>query len=226
MTPSLLLRCAAPVAALALGLAGCAHLPESWEPVAATVTAADVPVNHLGEARMPVEVRRVVLLPVAATGEMLDPESATALDPVFATALQRRLRFEVVTLPRGECRRRFGADAFASSEMLPHDFLGTLGRLYGAEAVLFVDITAYRDNRPLTLGVRAKLAGVADARLIWSCDEVFSAADPVVADGARRHARREGQGDVPIDLSASVLQSPTRFADYVADAVFGTLPPR
>jgi len=92
--------------------------------------------------------------------------------------------------------------------------------------VLFVDVTAYQDNRPLTFGVRAKLATVDGPRVIWTYDEILSAADPAVAGSAQAHARAAAPAGLPVDISSSALQSPSRFAAYVADTVFGTLPPR
>jgi len=183
------------------------------------------PVNHVGVARLPAEVRRVVLLPVSG-GALVTPEAAAALDPVFAAALQRRMRFEVVPVSRAWCRRYFGADEFSSAAALPHDFLTRLATDHAADAVLLVDVTAYRDHRPLTLGLRAKLATVAGPRLLWSYDEILSTADAAVAAGAREYARANARAGGPVDLSHSVLQSPSRFAAFAADTVFGTLPPR
>jgi len=94
-------------------LAGCVELPDrpdlpvhvrvSLDP-AANVGPRHTPVNHLGLVALPPEVRRVVLLPVSG-GELLPPETAAGLDPVFAAALQRRMRFEVVPVSRAWCRR-------------------------------------------------------------------------------------------------------------------------
>lgn len=219
------LRPAAVLAAACLALlaAGCANLPARAGLVAGE--PRHKPVNHLGEPWLPPEIRRVVLLPVHGGGAA-EPETLALLDPVFAAALQRQMRFEVVPVSRVWCRRYFGQEEFSSAEALPHDFLAQLAREHAADAVLFVDLTVYRDYQPLTLGVRAKLAAVADRRLIWSCDEIFSAAEAAVANSAREQARTGDRADLPVSLSPSVLQSPSRFAAYVAAAVFDTLPPR
>ncbi len=209
-------------------LAGCAGLPEQVEvriDPAAGRGPAHAPVNHVGVARLPAEVRRVVLLPVSG-GALVTPETAATLDPVFAAALQRRMRFEVVLVSRAWCRRYFGADEFPSTAALPHDFLARLGADHAADAVLFVDVTAYRDHRPLTLGLRAKLATVAGPRLLWSYDEILSTDDATLAEAAQAYARANARAGVPVDLSAGILQSPSRFAAFAADTVFGTLPPR
>jgi hypothetical protein len=203
--------------------AGCASKPSPIDP--ARHGALFTPKNVFGEKRLPKSLRRVVILPVHG-GAFAPREISEALDRVFATALEKQMRFEVVTLSREECQMSYGVPDVASVDALPHDFLSDLGQKFGADGVLFVDITAYQGYRPMLLGIRAKLANVADKRLIWSFDEEFSVLDPSVANGARRFYLANEDGPVPYDPTEGVLQSPTRFAAYAADTMFRTLPPR
>jgi hypothetical protein len=183
------------------------------------------PHNYFGEKKMPVTIHRVVLMPLHG-GDYAPEEATEALDQIFATALERQMRFEVVTLPRDECQKCFGVPDIASVSALPHDFLADLGRKYGADAVLLVDITSYKGFRPLILGIRAKLARVSDRSLIWTFDEVYSATDPGVANSVRRYFIASNIPGVPVDMTPSTLESPSDFAAYAADATFKTLPPR
>jgi hypothetical protein len=208
--------------AAAVLAAGCMHPPVT-DP--ARRGPYFTPHNYIGEKVMPDSIRRVLLLPVHA-GDFAPPEQAEALDPVFATALGGQMRFEVVTLSREECQASYGVPDISSAEALPHDFLQDLGRKYGADAVMFIDITSYRPYRPLVLGIRAKLSLVSDRRLVWSFDEIFSASDPDIDNAVRRFYLDSGGGAMPLDMTAAALQSPTRFAAYAADAAFKTLPPR
>jgi hypothetical protein len=146
------------------------------------------------------------------------------LDPIFSAALQRQQRFEVVELTRDECEKTFGLPDIASAASLPHDFLSILGDKFGAQAVMFVDVTTYQPYRPLGIGIRAKLADVASRRLIWSFDEILSTSQPAVANSLRRYYLENDRGKVPFDLSNDALQSPGRFATYAAGVAFGTLP--
>lgn len=182
------------------------------------------PTNHQGVPSLPSDLRRVMLLPLSA-GRVATSEMATALDPVFAAALQKENRFEVVTLSREDCRRKFGVEELPSATVLPRDFMATLRRDYAVDAVLFVDLTTLSAYRPLAIGVRAKLASVDDVRLLWTFDTVFSAADAAVANSARRYLLKQDRSAAPADLSPAVLQSPSRFGGYVAAATFATLPP-
>lgn len=182
------------------------------------------PANVGGDARMPAGVRRVVLLPLAP-GPGVPAESVAALDPVFAAALQRVNRFEVVLLSREECRRRFRAGAVLSTDALPSKFLERLRTEFSAEAVMFVDVTGFRAFRPLELGIRAKLAEARSGHFIWTFDNLFSAAEPAVANSARHYFLTDDRHGVPADTTRAALQSPSRFAAYVAATAFTTLPP-
>ncbi len=182
-----------------------------------------VPKNQTGESSMG-NVRRVLLLPVCG-GSVASPEVAAGLDAVFATALQGENRFEVITLSREDCQRRFQAAEFCSAGALPHGFLGRLRQEFAADAVLLVDLTVFDAYRPIVVGLRAKLAAIDGSRLIWSFDNVFAADDPAVANSARRHYLTGDRGGLPLDLTPGVLQSPGRFAGFAAAMMFATLPP-
>ena len=181
------------------------------------------PVNHVGEPSLG-GLRRVLLLPISG-GDLAPVETLAAFDPVFAAALQRERRFEVVLLSREVAWRKFRATGFPSASALPPGFLRTLREDFAADAVLFVDLTAFNAYRPLALGLRAKLAALDGGRLVWTFDDVFSAGDPAVANSAQRQVRGAGNTGGPFDFSPGVLQSPDRFAAYAAAAMFATLPP-
>jgi hypothetical protein len=212
-------RVAIALLTLAVSLAGCMH-PEMRDP--ARMGPFFTPKNVVGEPTVG-GIRRVVVLPLWV-GADTPPESAAQLDEVFVSALQKQNRFEVVTLSRTECLRRFRAEALLSSSALPHNLLPDLQREFAADAVLFVDLTTFRAYKPLALGLRAKLAATADSRLVWSFDNLFAADDPATANGARNYFIDRDRS-VPADMTPSALQSPTRFAEYAATAMFGTLPP-
>jgi hypothetical protein len=181
------------------------------------------PQNHAGEPSLG-GMRRVVLLPVAG-GSVAPEETSASLDRVMVSALQRQNRFEVVVLTREDCQRKFRVPELSSTAALPHDFMETLKRDFAADGVIFVDITVFRGYRPLALGLRGKLASLDGKRLVWTFDNVFSADEPAVANSARHFYLGSDRGGVPIDLTPGVLQSPVRFAGYVAAAMFATLPP-
>ncbi|HEY1763991.1 MAG TPA: hypothetical protein VGF85_03645 [Opitutaceae bacterium] len=212
-------------AALACGaVSGCASAKKWSEP---KTPVPPVHRNYVGEARLPTTLRRVLLMPVWG-GEAAPAESAAALDSVFATALVHQKRFEVVTISREECRRRFGEDSFSSASALPADFLGEIGRDFAAQGVIFVDLTAYHPIRPILLGVRSKLALVDGGRLIWSFDDEYSAEDPAVIQGLKKFYAASGgdRGETPANLPEAALISPSRFGAFAAEATFQTLPPR
>lgn len=217
-------RALAAASMLALSLAtGCASLPIPGHGAAAKAPTF-VPPNHGGDANLPSGFRRVVLLPLAG-GAVASPESVSALDPVLISALQLQNRFEVVPLTREECRRYFQADEISSVSAIPANLMSVLKREYAADGVLFVDLTVYRAYHPLAIGLRAKLASIDGAHLVWTFDNVLSADDPAVADNAIRYLKGRDQGGLPADLIAVDLESPVRFGTYASSAMFATLPP-
>lgn len=216
------LRILLPLAAT-LWLAGCEITPDLNDPV--RYGPFYTPTNYAAEKRLPVDVRRVLVLPVAI-GRVAPEETAATLDGVITTALQEQQRFEVVPLPRAECQRLFGAAEFSSTAALPHGMIEQLATRYAVDAVLFTDITAYQPYRPQAIGLRSKLATVRDVRLLWTFDEIISASDPAVANSARRRPVVSAQGRGPVDLSPGTLLSPSRYAAFAAGEMFRTLPPR
>lgn len=218
----MIFRHLAPLAFAAL-LAGCGSLPAPDDAVHHGPFYQ--PRNFAGEKRLPADIRRVVVLPISTAG-VAPAETAEALDSVVVQALQNQQRFEVVRLSREDSRRWFGQDAFSSASALPHGMLDRLASRFAADAVLFTDLTVYQPYRPQSIGLRAKLATVRDVRLLWTFDEVISAAQPAVANSARRQFLKTDRGAQPLDLSPAALQSPGRFAAFAAEAMFATLPPR
>jgi hypothetical protein len=185
-----------------LFLGGCAFLEIEMPP---PPVAAYVPVNHRGEDRLPAEIHRVAVLP-AYGGDVTDPESATALDLVLLSALQRQMRFEIVTLSRDDCRRLFGSGSVGSTDALPPGLLEKIATTYAVDAVLFTDITVYQPYRPLALGFRSKLATVRDVRLVWTFDEVFSAGQAAMLTSVKNYyagSDKAGPTDVPAKFEIS-----------------------
>jgi hypothetical protein len=165
-----------------------------------------------------------VVLPLAG-GAVASPESVSALDPVIISALQLQNRFEVVPLTREECHRYFQANEISSVSEIPANLMSVLQREYAADAVLFIDLTVYRAYHPLAVGLRAKLATIDSAHLVWTFDNVFSADDPSVASSAVQYLKTRDQNGLPSDMIAVDLESPVRFATYASAAMFATLPP-
>jgi hypothetical protein len=208
-----------------LALFGCSSVMKPRDAVTGPFFA---PTNIRAAAKIPAEVRRVVVLPVAG-GPSLTEETLNVLDSVIQAELNKTGKFEVVPLTRDDLAKMTGSRQINSVEKLPTALIDKLFNIYNpysADAVLLVDVTAYSPYTPLVLGLRTKLARVTDGDIIWAADNVFSASDPTVANSARKHAETLGSDRGPTNLNHTILQNPQRFAGYVAAATFQTLPPR
>jgi len=210
---------------LGIALAGCSALPMRDGAISGPFYT---PTNVTGVARIPAEIRRVIVLPVWG-GPQITAETLVALDTVCQAELNRTAKFEVVPLSRQAFYNLTGQRQISSVEKLPAVLLEKLLSLnnpYGADAVLFIDVTTYSPYTPLTLGLRTKLARTSNSEIIWAADNLFPSAEPAVANSARLHAERFGTDRGRTNLSHTILQNPERYAGYVAAATFATLPPR
>jgi hypothetical protein len=208
-------------ACLAVGLSSCRTIDQDWDQ---PVGEAFAPTNFYQRGPMPSSVRRVALLPLYS-GEW-DHVDLTGLQQAFAAELGKHDQFEVVTVSPDRVHRIFGYDQVTSVEPISSDQFETLVREYGADAILFTDLTAYHPYRPLVMGVRCKLVESASVEILWSFDTVFDSGNPTVSTAARRYHLDESAPPYPLQNSSSILQSPLRYTKYVADAVFATLPER
>lgn len=207
---------------VALALAGCSEFPKS-DPAKSGPFFAPSNVTTLG--KLPAELRRVAILPVSGNRQIADV-SLDHVDQAIGTELTRTGRFETVVVSRDQLQQLAGVRSLNSTDALPVDFLQKLAKATGADGVLLSDVTHYSPYPPLLFGFRVKLARLPDGEILWAADNVFNAADPSVANAARRYNLSLGADRGPGDLSHTVLQNPSRFAAYVASATFQTLPPR
>lgn len=183
----------------------------------------DYPITNVFVAEAyPVDLRRVVVLPVSLDGGL--PEVRQQLDATFRAELGQSRRFEIVQADRAQMQHVFGQEAFVSQESVPFGFYEHWREKYGADAVMFVDVAHYRPYRPITIGVRARLVHTESEETIWAVDEVFDAGNPQVAVSAQRFHRAYNDSPFPADMAGSVLQSPARFSKYVAWQIFQVLP--
>jgi len=203
-------------------LVGCSELPKS-DPAKSGPFFTPTNVTRLG--RIPAELRRVVVLP-ASGGPQMTEDSLNRIDQAITEELTRTGRFEVALVPREEFHRMFGPRALSTVDPLPPELFEKMVKAYAADGILFTDVTAFSAYPPLNVGLRLKLANVADHQIVWAADNLFSAADPAVANAARRHALKLGNDRGPGDLSHTILQNPSRFAAYAAASTFEALPPR
>lgn len=210
------LRLLLPLAGLALlALGGCkSRDPIDWIPP----MTRDMATPKAFQAPELAWVRRVVLLPTHSEGTIRESERAQ-VDAALRRALQRLNQFETIAAPRDTLRHEFGKESFSASALLPAELLPHLHRETVADAVLFVEITAMSSYPPLNIGLKARLEALPHGGTLWAFDHFFDGGDPNVAATARRASE-------PNDPSAaSVLLSPSRFAEFVTESLAATLTP-
>lgn len=209
---------------LSLLLGGCSVIPR---PDGAVHGPFYVPANVHGVERMPDTVRRVALLPCAGADPVLTESTLRDLDRALAASLVASARAEVAAVSREDLPRLGARRGVLSTGALPPDLLARVASETGADAVLFVDVTAYSPYPPLVLGLRSRLVELSSGKSLWNFDNLFSANIPAVANSARAHIRGRSSATLnPADFSYTALQNPLAFADYATAALWATLPPR
>jgi hypothetical protein len=182
------------------------------------------PGNYADAGPLSASIKRVAVLPLHT--DAWRAADIAAIEAAFGGELTKLGRFECANLTRRELKVRFGRETFVSSAALPPDLLARLRSDFAVDAVLFLDLTHFSPYQPLAMGVRAKLVGIEDGSVLWSFDSIFDAAQPGVAVAARQYQLEHDRAAPPLDGAVGILQSPARFARYVAHAVFATLPGR
>src|SRR5689334_6697516 len=173
-------------------------------------------------------MRRVALLPV--TYDIPYDTSLSEVDAALTRELAKTSLFELVPVSRESLDKLIGHRQLSSVEVLPGELLSKLSATYGVDGVLFTDLTAYRPYQPITIGLRSKLIDVRTGQIRWAFDHLFDAGNLETSAAARgyyvaittpRHLTVEPQ--LPDESGAPVLQSPSRFAQYVAWEAFRSL---
>jgi hypothetical protein len=216
--------------ACALVLTGCAELQSVCESPLAAAAITPAPsvrnVYHSSD-KLPANVRRVAVLPLAA--DLSDPAAESgqqSLQPVLHAELARARMFDLSLVKPEQLKLWTGQAYWTAEEKLPPDFFQRLERELGCDAVLFSRLTVYRPYPPLLIGWDLKLIDCVDPHVRWSVDEVFDASAPGVAAAARRYHQTGLCGWCCGSEPSTALLSPRRFGQYSASLLVGALPTR
>lgn len=167
-------------------------------------------------------VSRVAMLPFyKGAYSHIDMEP---VEQLFAAEIMKLRLFELVPVKPERLSELFSSERFSSVEALPENLLSRLEEAYGVDGALFIDVTHYQPYQRVSLGVRAKLVETKTGSIVWAADELFDAASPPVANAARLHYNtRSSIGPYPMNYSYYALDTPSRFAAYVAHALFSEI---
>lgn len=159
-------------------------------------------------------IRRIVVLPLVL--DSIPESEILAYETVLNSALIELRQFEVVPVSRETLAQAWNQRSFSPSRPLPLHFLDRLQSEYGADAVLFPEVTAYRPYKPIRIGFRYRVTDITTGKTLVAFDDFFDSGVPEVAVAARRFHNRQASQSYPLDSSASVLNSPLRFFNYVS----------
>ena len=234
---------------IAIGIVlGCgpAYAGGSGPPPASADPAAPAQNTFVSSSELPVDLRRVVMLPLASdTFNCTLSDGCQMLGPVLQAELIKTGKFEVVAADPETLRNCTGRLSWTGEEALPANFFDSLKQFYGCDAVLFCDLTTFRPSPPLAIGLRLKLVDVKTGKIIWAADEIYDANNADVRKAAQIYEKREQPHQslvfhiysflawcintptrTALDDQWNILHSPRYFGEFSADQVLKTLPQR
>lgn len=190
-------------------------------------TPTDAPVENLfSPEALPATIRRVVLLPVFYPA--YQEEIHDYVDNLWAQAIQRQNRFEVVALDRETVSDWSGRTQWSSTEAIPSALRERIQSTYEPDAILLCDLTRLESYQPLEIGLRCKLFQWSDGEFLWGVDGVWTR-DPegnIEAKPSRLAAIfKNSQKDRENALHLATI-SPRYFYYHLVESVALTLPTR
>jgi hypothetical protein len=182
------------------------------------------PANSFGVGFLPQSINRVVVLPVhydPSTGA--DPSIISA---VVVAELNNKGVVEAVPISPLEMQRLSGRTSWNTTAPLPPELYSKLEKTYSANAVMMVDITSFYPYKPMSIGLRSKLAEISSGRVLWAVDTIYNAGRDDIQEAALDFQKRKSGNPFPLEDSGSVLQSPRYFTRFAASTMLDTLPRR
>ena len=183
-----------------------------------------VPENTYRVDFLPNDFAKVAVLPVHHDLESKD--AVAFLEGTFVNELNGKGKIEAVRLPKTALAQLSGQDSIASTSPLPAGLLGDIRSATGADGVLFTDLTHYYPYKPISIGVRCKLADSVTGEILWSADAVYNAGNQQVQSAALYFQKVQSGSQFPLQDSGVILQAPRYFSRFVASTLLDTLPQR
>ena len=169
-------------------------------------------------------VRRVAILPlIPSRGNREAERGVLFMQPILTEEFSRNRIFDVVTVTPDRLKRLFDLQAIYADEPLPHDFLTTIRKETGCQAILFTELTTFRAYPPVALGWKLHLFDLESEELIWAVDEVFDGGQSSVANSLRRHIRKNHSTHGAAATEILVLDSPREMARFSLSQLTPTL---
>jgi hypothetical protein len=183
--------------------------------------------TFLASPNLPADLKRVAVLPLAWEGSATDLAlGSETLGPILLAELIKTKKFEVVAVPPEALHHQTGRQSWTGTEVLPANFLDSLQRVYGCDAVLFCQLTTFRAYPPLAVGWRLKLVEAHTGRILWAADKVFDEKQQKTLNQTWHHYIAElGIGQDSSD-DWQIENSPRLFGEYAIAQILTTLPNR
>jgi hypothetical protein len=166
-------------------------------------------------------IHRTLLLPFE-----YDVDREAIIDEVteaFAVELRKLGRFEVVLPADGRGTTAINQGIW-SRGMVDVDTILALRNQYGADAIIFGNITHYRPYEPMLLGVKVGMFSTDSGLVVWSADGVYDSNENEVAEQVKQYFESTHQKNALYGWRL-ILLSMRRYSQFVANQITKTLQP-
>ena len=184
-----------------------------------------LPDNTFSVGFLPNDFAKIAVLPVHL-GVEPNNRLVDFLSGVFVNELNSKSQFEAVPLTGAVLQRLAGQASVSSTSTLPAGLLAQIRSETAADGVLFTDLTHYYPYKPITIGVRCKLADAVTGEVLWAADSVYHAGNQQTQAAALYFQKLHSGSQFPLQDSGAILQSPRYFSRFVASTLMDTLPRR
>ena len=174
-----------------------------------TLTPSYLPSNTT-HIKIPDNIQRVTLLPIM--NESIDANTLKALNKILYTECNKTALFDLVTYPESKQNLEL------STQLLSRIYEETQ-----SDAILIPEITTYRTQQPIAIGLKLTLIETQTTNTLWAFDETFDAGLSTVHYGAKRYAQSALKASYPFTEEQSILMSPRLFFQYASYEAFKTI---
>lgn len=166
------------------------------------------------------QAQKVAILPLFNATPAQTPltEYSRVFDNILSEALATKGAFEWVKINPEVLIKHFSQGSFSATGDLPLNLIHFIEQEYHCDALFLQDLTFFFPYQPQKIGLKAKLIALPSGKLLWACDQVFTATDALFQIRASFFKPSKEE----VHRQKNIANSPRAFMQSIANVVFST----